>query len=471
MSVASQVAIAVAERVERTGGPRAGLVAWRALIGATEPETRARAILSGLRCAIALADLTALSELTLAWESVDRGVFLEQVIALAKEMSRAGFSASAVALADAECHRHRTARALYLRARLLESQGESASAAQAFLTARERATAEGDSEIVMHSRVRRAAILARSWSTMVEALTEATLVDLDKAPSGCRLIAARVLLMSPSRFSRATAIGVLGDLANGEDESVAQSAIATVSRWTDDAASDLTPLELDRLVALFGRERAQRRHPRGVKIARALASLQQASTPSACAEAMNEMIRADPAIEPLIDRAKDLLRGRVEVVHARPPPAKRLDVEELLLDVAVAIRDGAPARAARDLTTLLESKHTVRTAWILAELALHHEHTELRKVAVEFFARRLARPSGGAPPRGYLALADALSREGREELAATARVAAAVRREAGAVESLGIAISRSGWELARRGDRAGAIVKLREAKVVFTRPS
>src|SRR5262245_31715136 len=114
MSIAASAALAVAERVERTGGPRAGLVAWKTLASNTaDADVRGRSSFAALRCALALRDLDELAELTILWGSVDRGVWDAPIGALCKELVRAGILRCALVLAEAEARRHRTAKSLY----------------------------------------------------------------------------------------------------------------------------------------------------------------------------------------------------------------------------------------------------------------------------------------------------------------------------------------------------------------------
>jgi hypothetical protein len=483
MSVASSVAIAVAERVERTGGPRAGLVAWRALANkSTDGETRGKALIAALRCAIALRDLNALSELTLLWEGVDRGVWDEPITTLCKDMIRAGLMSKAIALAQTEAHRHKTGRALYLHARLLDLAGEGAAAAEAFRATIVRAQKEGATQIEQMCHVRRAAILSRSVGTLGEALEDARLVDLAKVEAASRLIVARVLLESPSRFVRAGALGTLDEIANADGSPpLATRALVTVARWVDDAGEDLTPLELDRVVAIFSRERVLAAMPRAKDVARALDAILRANTRVARETAVEAAAKVVPSLEQLHSRARDVLRGRVEVPVDRSRSREELPKEAALrrslrerqvLDVTVAIRDRAPARAAsvlNDLTAAMTKGEILpRGAVVVAHHALQHDDQELQESGVKFFEQRLARASlAGAPPRGYLALADLLAARGREDLSGLARRAAAIRKEPGATESLGTALTRTGWELARSGKRDEAIKKLREAKAML----
>ncbi len=95
------MAFALAERVERSAGPRAGLVVYRPLTTSGDGEVRAKAILAALRCALALGDRAALTALTELWPTAHRGVWDAQVASLCKEMARLGapFLSHAEALA------------------------------------------------------------------------------------------------------------------------------------------------------------------------------------------------------------------------------------------------------------------------------------------------------------------------------------------------------------------------------------
>src|SRR5262245_2781938 len=229
MSVASSLALAMAERVaesvETKGGPRAGLVAWKALAGnASDTETRARALLAALRCAVILRDQSALGELSSKWRSVDRGIWDEPIAVLCNKMTRAGMLPRAIELAHAEAQRARTARALYLYARCLElgqvtSECADAPIAAAFEEAIVRAAKEGACDIEVAGRVRRLAILSRSWMTMAEALDEARGIDLAQVSVASKLVIVRIQLVSSSRFVRAAAIDTLDEIVRAAAES------------------------------------------------------------------------------------------------------------------------------------------------------------------------------------------------------------------------------------------------------------
>lgn len=480
MGVASSVALAVAERVERTAGPRAGLRAWKALAeSALEGETRGKALLAALRCALTLAQVEELGRLTTLWESVSGGVWDAPIATLCVDLATAKLLPQAIALAEAEARRHRTARSLYCHARCLDVAGD-VRAAAVFHDVIERAEAEGAREIELLSRVRRAAILSRSWQTMPEALEEARHVDLAQVPALARLAVARVLLASPSRFTRAGALGALDDIAQGEDTTLAARALTIAARWADDAGDALTSLEGDRLLALFGREKVVSLAPRAREAVRSLLQLTQAKDEPSLLAALEESSSVEPALAPLHARARDILRGRFEVVRdivegaPREPSKRRAFRLGEVLDVVVAMRDRAPARAARSLRFLAEAEeageHLPREVLGVAQVALGYGDHELRDLAVRLVAARLRRPTGGAPPRGFLHLADTLLALGMVELATTARRAAFVAREPGAAASLGTSLARSGWELAKAGSRLQAIAKLREAKALLDMP-
>lgn len=444
MSVAASVALAVAERVERTGGARAGLVAWRTLAGTAEGEVRAKALLAGLRCALRVGDAAAIEELTRTWSSVDRGVWDEEIAASCIELHAAGHFPRATALAAAEARRHRTARSLYCWARCLDVAHD-AGAVEAFREAIARADKEGAKEIELAARVRLAAIFARSWTTMTDAIVEAQRVPPDDVPPEARLTLAGVLLRSGSRFTRASAIGVLDGLVAGPDPALALRALGVVARWADDAGDALTPLETDRLRGLFGRERAAKLAPRGKEIARALDAIAAAKDAPARERALADAARL--ATEP---------RRWTE-----------------LLEVAGALRESHPAQAARALRELADAEtrgeRLPAVVLGLAQQALAFEPVddELRRAALAIVGLRLRHARVGAPPGGWLRLADTLATLGQIELAEMARRAGVVAREPGAAESLGTWMAREGWELAHAGQRAAAIAKLTEARSIL----
>lgn len=437
MSLAGTLALKACEQVERSGGARAGFAAFKTLAqSSADSDTRARALMGGVRCGVSLRDASAVEEMIGLWPSIDRGDW--PVAPLVRDLARAKMPKQAIDLAEAEATRHRTAYSLYTYARALDVANDRR-AVEWFRATVERAEKEGNRRISVAARSRLVAWLARSWETLGDALGEAAKLDPKEVADPIAL--ARVLLLSGSRFTRAGAIGLLADAAKSDDIEVRLRARRLAARYVDEAADAVTPLEQDRLDAFLK-------------------------------DALGQMLAPD-----IEARAKDILRGRYEVPREEPlgapkdPRARRLFRHDELLDVAVAMRDGAPARAARSLRPLaiaLEAGERLpRETLAVAHAALVSGDAELTDVAIRIIRLWLAKPSYAAPPRGYLALADALADAGQTDLALLARRAAAARREANAVVSLATVLTRVGWEAARGADRAHAIRLLREAKALI----
>ncbi|MFO0743119.1 MAG: hypothetical protein U0270_45015 [Labilithrix sp.] len=434
MSVAGAIALRACEQASQSVGSRAGLVAYKALAqSSADVDTRAKALIGALRCAIALRDGAAVEDLLPFWVGIDRGDW--PVTTLVRELVRARMSVQAISLAEAEAGRHRTAHSLYTCARA-HDVARDGRAVEWFRKTIRRAQKEGNTRIETAARARLVALLARSWETLDAALAEAAMLDPKTVADPIEL--ARVLLFSGSRFTRAGAIGILADAAKSDDIEIRLRARRLAARYVDEAADSVTPLEQDRLSAFLK-------------------------------DALGEKLAPD-----IEARAEDILRGRYEVpredVLGAPsdPRARRLFRHDELLDVVVAMRDRAPARAARSLRPLalaIESGERLpREALAVTHAALLDGDRELADVAIRIAKRWLARPSYAAPPRGYLALAEALADANEPDLALLARRAAATRKEANAVASLATILTRVGWEAARSHDRAHAIRLLREAK-------
>jgi len=434
MSMAGALALRACEQVEKSAGPRAGLVAWKTLAqNSAETEVRAKALTAGIRCGIALRDGSAVEDLIGLWVTIDSGDW--PVPHLVRELDRGGLRTQAIDLAQAEATRHRSAHALYTYARTLDVARDER-AVHWFRETIERAEKEGNRRISASSRMRLASLLAGSWKTLGEALDEASKLDAKLVVDPIEL--ARIQLFSGSRFTRAGALGLLAEAANHDDLEVRLRARRLAARYADEAADSITPLEHDRLNAFLK-------------------------------DALGQQLAT--AVE---ERAKDILRGRFEVprdeIGAKPSDARarRLFRHDQVLDVVVAMRDGAPARAARSLRVLAEANERLpREVLAVAHAALVHGDAELADVAIRIVTRWLARPSYAAPPKGYLALADALDSAEQPDLALLARRAAALRKEPNAVATLATRLTRVGWEAATEADRAHAIRLLREAKALI----
>ncbi len=466
MNVASSMAVAIAERVEKSGGPKAGLVAWRTVASnAPIGDVRARALLSAIRCAIAVTDLGALSELTDSWAFAGDGAWEKEIGAICKDLVRAGLLAAATALARTEVSRRRSARGLYLYARCLET-GADPRAEALFADAVDLAEHAGDVALASAARVRRIAWLSRTLEHLPRAVTEAAKIDLARIPPASRIVVARALLRSPSRFVRAGAIAALDGVVTAGDIALAHRALAVRAARVDDAGDALTPLEIDRLLAVFGRDVALGIAPRAREALRGAVAVARAEGAELDA-ALAEAARTDPTIALLHRRVRDVLAGRFEA-HAATDGAPA-SAWECILDAFVAMRDGVHARAAMAIGALADAEERGERvppqAWNVVRLALAQDGAELRAQASRFVASRMARPAG-APPRGWLDLANVLAARGMTELADRARRAAAAAKEPGADDALVLWLTRSGWELAARGERALALARLREARAL-----
>jgi hypothetical protein len=482
MSLAADVAVGAAERLERSAGPGPGLKVWRRLAAnAASAELRGRAILGGLRCAITVRDLVAIRDLAQLWrtvETVDPALW-DAVFATCKDMWRGGLGVCATDLACSEVKRAPTTRALYAYARCLDVAGDPQATA-AFADALASAEQERAERYVHGCRIRHAAWLARAAATLSAAIDEAKRVVVADATPAERLVVARVLLRSPSRFARASAIGMLDDVvsaavaanASAGAMDLARRALGLAARHADDMNDELTPLEVDRLIALFSRDPFTKSLARVRDVVRAIDRLARANEKKSDTEmeaALADAARVDPELAILHHRARDILSGRFEAHQPHDPSSTSADPQTALLDAVVAMRDEAWARSAhalRGLAELAESGQRLPPhVWSTAQAALGSVDAEVRAVAGRLVAAMM-KTTTAAPPRGWLALAQALAVLGMEDLATTARRAAAVAKEPGAADALALALTRSGWQHALAGDRSQALERLREAKAL-----
>lgn len=483
MGLASSVAIAAAERVERTGGPRAGLAVWRTVAeNAVDPSVKAAALLAAFQCALELRDGAVLVALAPEWERIQAGIH-DDVFDRVRSAALLGFVREATVLARAEASRHRSARSLHAFARCLELSGDLAHAEAVLAEATARAEQEGSGVVASAARLRRAVILARAPERMREALEEARRVDGAQTPLRDRLALAGLLLRSPSRFVRAGAIDLLDPLVSGEDERLADLALDRLAAHADDAGDELTPMEADRLLALFARPSVEKRAARArnaLEVVAAFARARAAPAPArdeAVARAIALAAGFDPGLAALHARARDFATGRYEA-HAAARfevPATRSSAEEALrdawtvvLDLAFAMRDAARPRAVLLLRSLRErgARGIPVQVWTPLVTALLDEDRELREAAIALAEVLLAPASRRAPPRGWREIAEALARTGRDDLAEHARRASVSVGEPGAAEALATTLTRTAWALARAGERSRARALLQEARAL-----
>lgn len=436
MNLIDSMALAAAERVERAAGPKAGLVAYRALAtNVANLEPRGRAILGALRCAVRISDLETVAAMTGWWRPIHEGAYLEEIITLVTALESAGHAKAATELAAAEVARFRTARALYLLGRCLERANDPA-AGGVFAEAAQRGENEGAKALAASARVRRISQLSRAHESFSLAIEEAVAIDLTDAEPSDKLIVCRVRLRSPSRFVRAGALAILEDLAKGLDLPLAETAMLLGAAHADDYAEELTPLEVDRVTTLL------RHWPIETERDAALARL------TAVAK-----IALFPESEEAVLEASKL----------GTPPA----LASLGLDALLALRTEKSSEAS---APLMKATNLVREApsipspvWRSAELGLASDSVIVRDDAARLSDALLAEPRNG-PPGGFILLARALAQAGFPDLALRAFRAAHAGREPGAREALAQALIARGWKLADAARKEEAIRDLREAK-------
>lgn len=487
MSLVASAMIAAGERVEQTGGASAGLAVWRRLAASSSSaELRGEAIVRGLRCAVKVRDVGALQELTTLWETVDHGVW-NGLFEVCKELWRVRLPFVATSLAQAEVRRFRTARALYTYARCLDAAGDPR-AAQAFDEVVPRAETEGAKDIERAARLRLAVWLARSPDTLARAIEEAKRIAPNELSAADRVILARVLLRSPSRFVRAGALGLLDDVVSNEEARAWHAAALCLAAAHADRASDgLSSLELDRLRALLGRPPIAKLVGRASEALASCDAAARAPDDASFERALAASADVDPSLAPVHRRARDIVAGRFEAQLTIQDNETPSDPWPLLLDVVAALRDqradaghafGArasdvvAAHRLRQLAELVERGRSVPVqTWTVAQAALADASADVRGVAGRLLAAMLGERKPGArrigpPPHGWSPLAQALAACGMESLATTARRCASAAKETGADDALALALTRSGWELAQTGDRSRAIERLREARSI-----
>lgn len=478
MSLAGDVALGAAERVRRSLGPRAGLLSYRALAGsAAESETRGRAVLAGLACALELDDEAAADALIGLYTSVTTGLFEAEVrrhvLAMlaradAGGAGRRGFAQSATALAALEAERFPRARAAYLHARCLEWTGDSG-APEALRRAEERAEREGEPAIVQSARALRAALLYERGAVEAAGRLVAGLA-LRGLPAGLLLRLAPFGLASPSRFSRSAWLGELAERVAGGDAAVAARALALACAHGDRLGVALTPMEEDRLLAVFARLADP------ALAARLSARLGQRRALALAARAgdVDGALRVLEATRPPDARALAYARRAADVVRGRFEPRVPLpegDAAALAITACAALRDADLARAEAALARLpaeLEAApHGERgPAWEAAAVGLHSEAEAVQRASLAVVAT-LLRLGAPLPARGGVGLARACraasSEEGSDLSLALLRAASSAR-EAGAAEAYLEAARERGWRAAAAGERDVALRWLREAR-------
>lgn len=418
----------------------------------------------------------------------------ERVIASCKDLWRSGRREAALASAYAEVNRFRSSRVLYMMARMLFAEGD-ARAEQAFRDASHHAEREGNVAIATTARIAASECL-RTRGAFREALAEAEAIDpllLSRVSPDVRRSFAEILLDSPSRFVRATAIGVLDDLVTRESEPVRTSALRVAARHVDRLGASLSPLEADRLEAMFSRDTVAAAAGRAREALRLVLRVYHAPNERALDAALADEESFDPSLVPVHRRARDLRGGRFQPRDGAFPSHFYRDFRsessrssswphaalvDALLDVAFALRDEAWPYAATGLEALalhLPSEGTLPSlGWDVLERALRVPNPDVSSAARHFAVTRTYELERGPsrPSRGFLPLARALvlgldpASDDVNALVEVVLRRAVLAREPESNDDLVRFLTRSARALAERGERASAIEKLREARTL-----
>lgn len=455
MTFAEDLALAGAARIRRSAGPRAGLIAYRALARRLD-DGRGPATLAALALALEIDDQAAFDELVDLWGTAP-GDGLREIAALVRTLDAKGDRASLVRLLRAECRRLPRALTAYFFGRAAEStgpEGDHAESDRAYEEAVAMATRTGDARLALLARASLSLSLARRSEHRARAVLLARGLDparIPELPPDLRIGVARLLLDAPSRFTRATGLGILDEVAKAEGP-YREMAMAVAADFTDSAGHRASPLERDRLLAILSRDPDEARRAAVAKlVARAFTwSEIDAASPARAAE---QILLAEPG------RLEEVLRAR-EVLENRAP--SRRSGGDPGVEVVAALRAGRIADAAVALDHMQSARSLPnlvhRTAWAAVLEALGNDAT---RVAAEGLFRLLV-ARGAAPRHGFLAYAARL----RGETRIVALRQAQRSGEPGAKERLERALVATALETYRQGNREATLARLREAKTL-----
>ncbi len=466
-------ALAAAERVRKNFGVRAGLVSYRTLAeGSADSETRGRALLEGMACAIEIGDEDAVGALVGLYGSVTTGALDALARGTVIGLEKRGFSLSARGLAALELERFPRARTSYLLARCLQRAGDTGSLA-AFERASALAETEGDTVVGTASRAFRVVLLYGVGRTDEARALEKGLA-LREVPPELLLRIARYGLSSSSRFSRAGWIAELEHLVTSKESTptTAASALRLVCAHSDRLGNALSEMEKDRALAVFsklrdealGRRLRARLAAWGPLSETAKAAESRASRPAA--EILDLFVKAEVGPDDLAHarRALEITQGRFEPKVDLPKGS----APHLALSAAAALRDGDMPRSAGALEALAKEVPKAapakqRPAWEPAYVALFADDEGARNAGLAVI-RALLRSGTSAPARGALSVARACRAAGDEKAAAALLAMATEARESGAKEAYFEATREMAWAAFGAGQRDDALQLLREAQ-------
>jgi hypothetical protein len=457
------IAISTAQQIAKTAGPRAGVMAFKNLLSATSEETRARAALGGIDCALDAGDEHAAYTFAEAWFPINQGAWERDVVRAAQKLEARGWERCAFLLVETEHRRKRGPFIAYAHARLCEARRDWATALAAWESCAAAAESAGVRRLGAVARLELARVRARSPESRETALALVKSVDVSSLPDRQRVQHARILLFSSSRFERAGALSALADLARGTPE-IARDAVRAAAAHADAMGARLTPLEADRVKAALAA------WPE--KDARALALSRLSSIEREKGDALGAETRLanDPALEVLVTKARAVLAGGFgpDPSYGGGGAVPQARAAALALTAIAHAKRGtlAPSHLA-DVTRALEARAPAPPAAAsLCVLALSAGIAASSPSAVHEEAARLASAiieRRGAVSFGFVRLADALASRGRDDVAESALRVAESMGEEGASARLLSALLRRGRAAAKAGKRSDALKRLREA--------
>lgn len=483
MAIVDELGLAAAEQLERTVGPFIALPAYRRLIPTAhvlQGSLCARAALGAIRCAVKLGNEKEVEQLAERYTLIsDGGDHVGDVIALCKTLVKEGRRSTAVTLARAEAERNNRARAYYLLGRCLEIIGDSKRAFEAFGHAAMLADKEGNAaDVALAARAKRVERMLGDQTNASLAFADAAAVDPAGAPPEQKLVIALGRMRSPSKFTRASGLSLLEELARDPSTSIGRHAIRAAVEHADALGDALTAVEADRIGASI--RHVPDEPARNAALARLVALVKIATAKGDTRpDAIMAAGDAAPEIVPLLRRVRAFLTGGeqgAQTSHAASAPdvatTPALRVVSLGLDAVAALKANRVQQAADTLQEVIKMFQAGSVAvvpnslWIAARIALDASHPTVRDAGV-LLAETLLSVSIVAPPMGYSGLAKGLDHAGRRELALRACNAAIAAREDGAQELHAGMLRVQGWALAAQGQREAAMHVLREARAQF----
>ncbi len=459
------IALAAAEKIWRTAGPRAGMLAYRNLLSQDSDTTRAQAILRGIDCAMEAGDEQAAFSFAESWGFVRTGDLAEDVVVSAARLEARGFQRTCHLILVREHERKHDPRVGYALGRVCQRRGLPGDALAAFTSCIE---SKGAAKSIRDSeKLFAAASLEVARARAREPETAASATELVKSIDPALLVPrkkmqhARLLLASKSRFERAGALSALAEVAR-QTPALAAVAAQIAAAHADRMGHALTPLEADRVVAAL----ASYTVPASVALARKRLESLRNDVGVVAALAEERRIMDDPELAPLVVKAKAVLAG-----GSGPDAAARADASAALLltdlSLAAIAEHGRGALRVTRLREVLalaagDVRPFPRSALTLAMLALGSDDRSLHPEAATLAARAIA--LGAASPRGLLPIAALLVARGEDLAADRALRLAAQRDEPGADDRLMDLLCHRGRRALASGDRVTALACLSEAR-------